>query len=232
VNRLPRLTPAFSDKSASWRADRRSDPTPSDNLRQDWQEGKQLLAFAPKIVSRLAGADKVAHRLVSHIGCPHARQFARPMQPRQRDRIPLVRLDALARPFRDQSRASSVQCSTKQPELGRFKREPASPRGCRSRKCSIRAGTGGGASSSYCRPSWLGGSIWRPRHGQPAPAGCHFGVILADARWRLESWGPKGQRRSASRHCDVLTPTRGTPRAGFAREQSDDAEEPPAAPPQ
>jgi transposase len=78
--------------------------------------------------------------------------------------------------------ASSVQCSTKQPELGRFKREPASPRGCRSRKCSIRARTGGSPSSSYCRPSWPGGSIWRPRHGQPAPAGCHFGVILADAR--------------------------------------------------
>jgi hypothetical protein len=91
---------------------------------------------------------------------------------------------------------------------------------------------GGSASSSYCRPGWPGGSIWRPRHGQPAPAGCHFGVILADARWRLESWGPKGQRRSASRHYDVLTPTRGPPRAGFAREQSDDAEEPPAAPPQ
>src|SRR5580692_9628038 len=34
VNRLPRLTPAFSDKSTSWRADRRSDPTPSDRQRQ------------------------------------------------------------------------------------------------------------------------------------------------------------------------------------------------------
>jgi hypothetical protein len=128
--------------------------------------------------------------------------------------------------------ASSVECSTKQPELGRFKREPASPRGCRSRKCSIRARTGGSASSSYCRPSWPVGSIWRPRHGQPAPARCHFGVILADARWRLESWGPKGQRCSASRHYDVLTPTRGPLRAGFAREQSHHAEEPPAAPPQ
>jgi hypothetical protein len=41
--------------------------------------------------------------------CPgragHARQFAGPMQPRQRDRIPPVRLDPLARPFRDQSRS-------------------------------------------------------------------------------------------------------------------------------
>ena len=54
---------------------------------------------------RFAGADKIAHRLVSRIGHPHARQFAGPMQPRQRDRIPSVRLDALARPFRDQSRS-------------------------------------------------------------------------------------------------------------------------------
>ena len=70
------------------------------------QEGKQLLAFATKIVSRrLAGADKVAHRLVSRVRCPHARQFAGPMQPRQRDRISPVRLDPLARPFRDQSRS-------------------------------------------------------------------------------------------------------------------------------
>ena len=34
----------------------------------------------------------------------------------------------------------------------KVQREPASPRGCRSRKCSIRARTGGSASSSYCRP--------------------------------------------------------------------------------
>ena len=70
------------------------------------QEGKQLLALATKIVSRdLAGADKIAHRLVSRVRRPNARQFAGPMQPRQRDRIPSVRLDALARPFRDQSRS-------------------------------------------------------------------------------------------------------------------------------
>jgi hypothetical protein len=67
------------------------------------QEGKQLLAFAAKIVRRrLAGADKIAHRLMSRVGRPHPRQFASPMQPRQRDRVAPVRLDPLARPFRDQ----------------------------------------------------------------------------------------------------------------------------------
>jgi hypothetical protein len=68
------------------------------------QEGKQLLAFATKIgARRLAGPHKIAHRLVSRVRRPHARQLAGPMQPRQRDRIPTVRLDPLARPFRDQS---------------------------------------------------------------------------------------------------------------------------------
>jgi hypothetical protein len=32
VNRLQRLTPPFSDNSTSWRADRRSDPTPNDTM--------------------------------------------------------------------------------------------------------------------------------------------------------------------------------------------------------
>ena len=58
------------------------------------QKGEQLLALPTKIVSRgLAGADKIAHGLVRRIGRPHARQFAGPMKPRQRDRIPPVRLD-------------------------------------------------------------------------------------------------------------------------------------------
>jgi hypothetical protein len=70
------------------------------------QKGKQLLALATKIVSRgLAGADKIAHSFVGGVRCPHARQFAGPMQPRQRNRISPVRLDPLARPFRDQSRS-------------------------------------------------------------------------------------------------------------------------------
>ena len=51
----------------------------------------------------LRGPAKIAHRLVSRIGRPYARQFAGPMQPRQRNRISPVRFDPLARPFRDQS---------------------------------------------------------------------------------------------------------------------------------
>ena len=39
------------------------------------------------------------------VRCPHAPQFAGPMQPRQRNRISPVRFDPLARPFRDQSRS-------------------------------------------------------------------------------------------------------------------------------
>ena len=39
------------------------------------QEGEKLLAFSPKIVRRrLAGAHKIAHRLMSRIGRPHACQ--------------------------------------------------------------------------------------------------------------------------------------------------------------
>jgi hypothetical protein len=67
------------------------------------QEGKQLLAFAPKIVSRrLARPHKIAHRLMSRVRRPHPRQLAGPVQPRQRDRVAPVRLDPLARSFRDQ----------------------------------------------------------------------------------------------------------------------------------
>ena len=71
------------------------------------QEGKKLLALPPKIVSRrLAGAHKIPDRLMSRIGRPDPRQFAGPMQTRQRDRIPTVRLDPLARSFRDQRRSN------------------------------------------------------------------------------------------------------------------------------
>ncbi len=62
------------------------------------QEGKQLLAFAPKIVRRrLAARHKIAHRLMSRVRRPYPRQFAGSMQPRQRDRVAPVRLDP-ARP--------------------------------------------------------------------------------------------------------------------------------------
>jgi hypothetical protein len=70
------------------------------------QEGKKLLALSPKIVSRrLTAANKVPDRLMSRIGRPDPRQFASPMQTRQRHRIAPVRLDPLTRPFRDQRRS-------------------------------------------------------------------------------------------------------------------------------
>ena len=72
------------------------------------QEGQQLLAFAAKIVSRrLTRPHKIAHRLVSRVRRPHPRQFAGPVQPRQRDRIPSIRLDPLARAFRNQGRSDN-----------------------------------------------------------------------------------------------------------------------------
>jgi hypothetical protein len=70
------------------------------------QEGKKLLALSPKIVPRrLAGAHKIAHRLMSRIGRPDPCQFTGTVQTRQRHRIAPVRLDPLARSFRDQSRS-------------------------------------------------------------------------------------------------------------------------------
>ena len=72
------------------------------------QEGKQLLAFAPKIVSRrLAGPHKIMHRLMSRVRRPHPGQLAGPVQTGQRDRVALVRLDPFARPFRDQGRSDN-----------------------------------------------------------------------------------------------------------------------------
>ncbi len=70
------------------------------------QEGKQLLALSPKIVPRqLTGARKVPDRLMGRVGRPHSRKLTRPMKTRQSDRIPTVRLDPLARSFRDQRRS-------------------------------------------------------------------------------------------------------------------------------
>src|SRR5579863_3133002 len=66
------------------------------------QEGKQLLALAPKIVSRrLTGPHKIAHRLMGRVRRPNPCQLPGPMQ----SRVAPVRLDALARPFRDQGRS-------------------------------------------------------------------------------------------------------------------------------
>jgi hypothetical protein len=72
------------------------------------QEGEELLALSPKIVShRLAGARKIAHRLTSRVGRPNSGQLARPMQTRQRNRVAPVRFDPLARSFRDQGRSDN-----------------------------------------------------------------------------------------------------------------------------
>lgn len=69
------------------------------------QERKQLLAFAAQIFcSGLPRTDQIAHGLVHDVRHPHCTQLARPMQPRQRDRIPSVRLDPLARALWDQGR--------------------------------------------------------------------------------------------------------------------------------
>ena len=70
------------------------------------EEREKLLALSPKIVSRrLTGANKVPDRLMSRIGRPDPCQFTGTVQTRQRNRIPTVRLDPLARSFRDQRRS-------------------------------------------------------------------------------------------------------------------------------
>jgi hypothetical protein len=80
--------------------------TPAVNPAAPQQEGKQLLTLSPKIVSRrLTGAHKIAHRLMSRIGRPNPRQFAGPMQSRKSDCVAPIRLDPLARSFRDQRRS-------------------------------------------------------------------------------------------------------------------------------
>jgi hypothetical protein len=71
------------------------------------QEGKKPLALSSKIVSRpLTGAHKIPDRLMSRIGRPDPGQFAGAAQTRQRHPIPTIRLDPLARAFRDQRRSS------------------------------------------------------------------------------------------------------------------------------
>ena len=82
------------------------------------QEGKKLLALAPEIVSgRLAGPHKIPHRLMSWIGRPDPGQLAGSVQTRQRDRIAPVRLDPLARSFRDQRRSDHQAIVAERPYL-------------------------------------------------------------------------------------------------------------------
>ena len=74
------------------------------------EEGEKLLTLSPKIVPRrLPGARKIPHRLMRRVGRPPSRKLTRPMKTRQRNRIPTVRLDPLARSFRDQRGATTMQ---------------------------------------------------------------------------------------------------------------------------
>jgi hypothetical protein len=69
------------------------------------EKGEQLLTFAAQVIrSGVPRPDQIADRLVHHVRNPDAGQLAGAMQPRQRDRVPPVRLDALTRPLRDQGR--------------------------------------------------------------------------------------------------------------------------------
>lgn len=69
------------------------------------QEGEQLLAFATQVVGRcLQSLDQVADFFMDRVRHPHPGQFARPVQPRQRDCVSPVRLHPLARSLRDQRR--------------------------------------------------------------------------------------------------------------------------------
>lgn len=57
------------------------------------KEGNQLLAFAAQVVgSGFLSPDQVAGSLVDYVRHPRSGQFARPMHPRQSDRVPSVRL--------------------------------------------------------------------------------------------------------------------------------------------
>ena len=60
---------------------------------------------SPLILHRVgAGTAEVAHRLIAGVGHMHRRQFARPVQPRQLQRVAPVGLDPVPAPARDQRR--------------------------------------------------------------------------------------------------------------------------------
>ena len=70
------------------------------------QKPRELLARSAQRMHRVqTSAHQVAHRLVPGVRNPHRRQLACPMQPRQTGRISPIRLDPVARPFRDQRRS-------------------------------------------------------------------------------------------------------------------------------
>src|SRR5271168_5613179 len=70
------------------------------------QKGGQLLTGLTQTADRRqTGAHKIADRLVSRIGNPDRRQFARPMQLGQADRVPAVGLDPVSWLARNQRRS-------------------------------------------------------------------------------------------------------------------------------
>ncbi len=69
------------------------------------QKSGELLAGLPQAANRgQACANQIAHCLMGKVGNPCGRQFAGPMQLRQIDGVPTVRLDPISRLARDQRR--------------------------------------------------------------------------------------------------------------------------------
>ena len=78
------------------------------------QERPDLLALAGAIAHRcLTRGDQIAHRFMSLVRGPYLRQLTGAEQPRQLDRVPAVRLHAVAGPTRDQRRGDNRAGVTK-----------------------------------------------------------------------------------------------------------------------
>src|SRR3954454_9653464 len=67
-----------------------------------------LALLAQVLHSRFPSPHQIANGFVSRVGKPNGRQLGGTMQSGQRERIPTVGLDALARPFRDQRGSEDV----------------------------------------------------------------------------------------------------------------------------
>src|SRR5262245_44213928 len=90
------------------------------------KEGEELLAFAAQVVGcGFPSPNQIADSLVDDVRHPPSVQLARSVRSRQRDRVPPVRLDALARPLRDQGRRHHHAVVTE------FANLPAQPVTCR-----------------------------------------------------------------------------------------------------
>lgn len=82
------------------------------------EEGKQLLTLAAQIVGAGgASPDHVANGFVNHVRNPDPGQLPGPIEPRQRHRVPPVRLDPFAWPLRDQRRRHHHAVVAKIPNL-------------------------------------------------------------------------------------------------------------------